>query len=76
MGHITARAACLQLASLVPVLPKLSPMPLIQFPAPFDDPDFLYEVKFDGENLWLPDLSSSGAAQWLACAACLSAGFP
>ena len=29
-------------------LPKLSPMPLIQSPAPFDDPDFLYEVKFDG----------------------------
>ena len=23
-------------------------MPLIQFPAPFDDPDSLYEVKFDG----------------------------
>ena len=29
-------------------LPKLSPMALIQIPAPFDDPDFLYEVKFDG----------------------------
>ncbi len=29
-------------------LPKLSPMDLIQIPAPFDDPDFLYEVKFDG----------------------------
>ena len=29
-------------------LPKLSPLPLIQFPAPFDDPDFLFEVKFDG----------------------------
>ena len=29
-------------------LPKLSPMPLIQVSAPFDDPDFLYEVKFDG----------------------------
>ena len=29
-------------------LPKLSPMPLIKIPAPFDDPDFLYEVKFDG----------------------------
>ncbi len=27
---------------------KLSPMALIQIPAPFDDPDFLYEVKFDG----------------------------
>ena len=24
------------------------PIPLIQFPAPFDDLDFLYEVKFDG----------------------------
>ncbi len=23
-------------------------MPLIQVSAPFDDPDFLYEVKFDG----------------------------
>ncbi len=23
-------------------------MPLLQTPAPFDDPDFLYEVKFDG----------------------------
>ncbi len=23
-------------------------MDLIQIPAPFDDPDFLYEVKFDG----------------------------
>ena len=30
------------------MLPKLSPLPLIQFPAPFDDPDFLFEVKFDG----------------------------
>ncbi len=29
-------------------LPKLSPMPLIQIPAPFDEPDFLYEVKLDG----------------------------
>ncbi len=29
-------------------LPKLSPMDLLQVPAPFDDPDFLYEVKFDG----------------------------
>ncbi len=29
-------------------VPKLSPMPLIQIPAPFDDADFLYEVKFDG----------------------------
>ena len=29
-------------------LPKLSPMPLIQISAPFDDTDFLYEVKFDG----------------------------
>ncbi len=25
-------------------LPKFSSMPLIQLPAPFDDPDFLYEV--------------------------------
>ncbi len=33
-------------------LPKLSPMPLIQFPAPFDDPDFLFEVKFDGFQAW------------------------
>ncbi len=29
-------------------LPKLSPMDLIQVSAPFDDADFLYEVKFDG----------------------------
>ena len=29
-------------------LPKFEPMELIQFPAPFDDPDFLYEVKFGG----------------------------
>ena len=29
-------------------LPKLSPMDLLQVSAPFDDPDFLYEVKFDG----------------------------
>ncbi len=29
-------------------LPKIAPMELIQIPAPFDDPDFLYEVKFDG----------------------------
>ncbi len=29
-------------------LPKLSPMDLIQVSAPFDDPDFLYEVKLDG----------------------------
>ena len=27
---------------------KLEPMDLIQVSAPFDDPDFLYEVKFDG----------------------------
>ncbi len=32
----------------MPSLPKLSPMDLLQLPAPFDDPDFLYEVKFDG----------------------------
>ncbi len=31
-----------------PMLPRLSPVPLIQFPGPFDDPDSLYEVKFDG----------------------------
>ncbi len=30
------------------MLPKLSPMDLLQVSAPFDDPDFLYEVKFDG----------------------------
>ena len=29
-------------------LGRLDPLPLIQFPAPFDDPDFLFEVKFDG----------------------------
>ncbi len=29
-------------------LPKLSSMPLIQVSAPIDDPDFLFEVKFDG----------------------------
>ncbi len=29
-------------------LPKLAPMDLIQVSATFDDPDFLYEVKFDG----------------------------
>ncbi len=29
-------------------LPKLDPMELIQVSAPFNDPDFLYEVKFDG----------------------------
>ena len=29
-------------------LPKLSPMPLLLVSAPFDDPDFLFEVKFDG----------------------------
>ena len=28
-------------------LPKLCPMPLIQVSAAFDDPDFLYKVKFD-----------------------------
>ncbi len=30
------------------ILPKLSPMDLLQVSAPFDDPDFLYEAKFDG----------------------------
>ncbi len=29
-------------------LPKLSPMDLIRVPAPFNDADFLYEVKSDG----------------------------
>ena len=29
-------------------LPKMTPMDLIQLPTPFDDPDFLFEVKFDG----------------------------
>ncbi len=29
-------------------LPKLSPMDLLQVSTPFDDPDFLYEVEFDG----------------------------
>ena len=29
-------------------LPKLSPMDLLQVSAPFDDPDLLSEVKFDG----------------------------
>ena len=29
-------------------MPRLSPMDLLQVSAPFDDPDFLYEVKFDG----------------------------
>ncbi len=29
-------------------LPRLNPLPLVQLPGPFDDPDFLYEVKFDG----------------------------
>ncbi len=29
-------------------LPKLSPTPLVELPAPFDDLDFLFEVKFDG----------------------------
>ncbi len=29
-------------------LPKFAPMELIQITAPFDDQDFLYEVKFDG----------------------------
>ncbi len=32
----------------MPPLPKLSPMDLLQVSAPFDDADFLYEVKFDG----------------------------
>ncbi len=29
-------------------LPEVAPMKLIQIPAPFDDPEFLFEVKFDG----------------------------
>ena len=29
-------------------LPKFDPLPLLQISAPFDDPDFLCEVKFDG----------------------------
>ena len=29
-------------------LPKLSPMDLLQVSAPFDDPDFFFEAKFDG----------------------------
>ncbi len=32
----------------LPSLPELKPLDLIQVSAPFDDPDFLYEVKFDG----------------------------
>ncbi len=29
-------------------LPKIAPMELIRASAPFDDPEFIYEVKFDG----------------------------
>ena len=29
-------------------LPKFSPMPLIQLSAPFNDPEWIFEVKFDG----------------------------
>ena len=29
-------------------MPKLDPLPLTQIPQPFDSPDFVFEVKFDG----------------------------
>ncbi len=29
-------------------LPKIAPMELIRVSVPFDDPEFIYEVKFDG----------------------------
>jgi hypothetical protein len=32
----------------LPDIPKFSPAPLVRFPEPFDDPDWLYELKYDG----------------------------
>lgn len=32
----------------MPDFPKFSPAPLRRFPEPFDDPDWLYELKYDG----------------------------
>jgi bifunctional non-homologous end joining protein LigD len=31
-----------------PTLPKLTPIRLLERPAPFDDPDYLFELKYDG----------------------------
>lgn len=34
-------------AALGTKLPKMQPMPLVRQPEPFDDPDWIFEVKFD-----------------------------
>ena len=42
-------------------LPRLLPLPLTRIPAAFDDPDFVFEVKFDGFR-GLAALEGGGAA--------------
>jgi bifunctional non-homologous end joining protein LigD len=32
----------------MPPLPKITPVRLIESPAPFDDPDYIFEFKYDG----------------------------
>lgn len=34
------------------MLPVVTPATLLRIPRPFDRPDFIYEVKYDGFRVW------------------------
>src|SRR5437868_9764339 len=47
-------------ATLISVPPTFTPMPLVRRPQPFSDPDWLFEIKYDGFRA-LAYLDGSGA---------------